>query len=239
MQLPPKTQSALRAYATKTQHLNTIQHLLDTQTQRKADTRPLEQKLLQHQERIHQAEQAPELQKIIEEQRIEQWQPGNAADAELIDFFDAAGADDLQAIIKRGTIKTPNGFVCFPDGDPLNHNSQMVAPLDGYYDVGMHGSPTMVGFGSVQANMSPRLLASLIRHSEGYNGQSIRLLSCSTGLSVDGQYCFAEELANALGVNVVAPNKDLYIGKNGQLKIGKFGDGDFINFTPNQRRRAR
>ena len=70
--------------------------------------------------------------------------------------------------------------------------------------------------------MSPRLLAAIIRHTKGWNGQNIRLLSCSTGQRVEGDYCFAEELANALGVKVKAPNDVLYIVENGEIYVGLF-----------------
>lgn len=95
------------------------------------------------------------------------------------------------------------------------------------------------GFGSEEANMSARLLANLIRHSKGYNGQKIRLLSCSTGLSADGQYSFSEELANALGVEVIAPNMVLYIFDNGKMQVGDYGEGEFVIVSPNQRRRIK
>lgn len=184
---------------------------------------------------------APGLQQVMQKaKRVEKVSAESAeATAEALEFFKASSTDDLNAIIKRGTIKIQNGFSCFPDGDPLNENSQKVAPLSDYFDVAMHGTPTDVGFGTKNANMSARLLAAVIRHSEGYNGQKIRLLSCSTGEIVDGGICFAEELANALGVEVMAPNDELYIFNSGKLQIGKFGDGKFIVYKPNQRRRIK
>jgi len=161
------------------------------------------------------------------------------ADSEALEFFSVGSRDKLTSIVKRSTIKTQSGFSCFPDGDPLNANIQNVAPMEGYFDAAMHGTPTMVGFGTSEMNMSPRLLASVIRHSEGYRGQNVRLLSCSTGKIIDGEYCFAEELANALGVEVSAPNDTLFIFKSGEFRIGKRGDGAFVSFQPNQRRRFR
>ena len=145
----------------------------------------------------------------------------------------------MKSIVKRSTIKLKNGFSCFPDGDPLNENVQKVAPLKSYFDVALHGSPTAVGFGTAELNMSPRLLAAIIRHTKGWNGQNIRLLSCSTGKRVNGNYCFAEELANALGVKVKAPNDTLYIIENGELYVGLFKDGAFETFKPNQRGRKK
>ena len=96
-----------------------------------------------------------------------------------------------------------------------------------------------MGFGSDETNMSARTLAAVIQHSKGYKGQKIRLLSCSTGRITGDEYCFAEELANALGVEVIAPNDILYISANGELQVGDAGDGKFVIFKPNQRRRIK
>lgn len=167
-------------------------------------------------------------------------QQRNAADdAKALKFLHADARDNLQFIVRRSTIKLENGFACFPENDPLSRYVQNVKPLKTYFDVAMHGSPTAVCFGTTETNMSPRLLASIIRHSDGWNGQKIRLLSCSTGKQEGDNYCFAEELANALGVEVKAPNGVLYISKGGTLKVGFSGDGKFSAFAPNQRKRRK
>ena len=85
--------------------------------------------------------------------------------------------------------------------------------------------------------MSPRLLADVIRHSDWDGKQPIRLLSCSTGVKINGDYCFAEELANALGVPVEAPNDLLFINHDGSIYVGALGDGKFIPYSPNERKR--
>lgn len=163
-------------------------------------------------------------------------QQRNAADdAKALKFLHAGARDNLNAIVKRSTIKLENGFACFTDADPLSQYVQKVKPLKIYFDVAMHGSPSAVGFGTTETNMSPHLLASIIRHSDGWNGQKIRLLSCSTGKN----YCFAEELANALGVEVKAPDDLLYIYPSGNMYIGEDKDGHMISFLPNQRIRMR
>lgn len=167
-------------------------------------------------------------------------QQRNAADdAKALKFLHADARDNLNAIVKRSTIKLENGFACFPDNDPLNKYVQNVKPLKTYFDVAMHGSPTAVAFGTAETNMSPHLLASIIRHSDGWNGQKIRLLSCSTGKQEGDNYCFAEELANALGVEVKAPNDLLYIYPSGRIAVGPTGKGKIISFLPNQRERRR
>lgn len=160
-------------------------------------------------------------------------------DTATLKFLGADARDDLKSIVKRRTIKLENGFSCFPDGDVLGDYVKRVKPLKTYFDVALHGGPSAVGFGTTETNMSPRLLASVIRHSDGWNGQNIRLLSCSTGKQTDGDYCFAEELANALGVEVKAPNDLLYIYQSGRIKVGPRGEGRMITFFPNQRRRRK
>lgn len=160
-------------------------------------------------------------------------------DRDTLEFFGADARDNLNSIVKRRTMKLENGFACFPDGDPLNENVKRVKPLKTYFDVAMHGSQTAVGFGTKELNMSPRLLAAVIRHSNGWNGQKVRLLSCSTGARMENDYCFAEELANALGVEVKAPDDVLFISGAGVLKVGTHGEGNILPFTPNQRGRRK
>ena len=154
-------------------------------------------------------------------------------------FFGVNGTGDLSPIIKRSTIKTQGGFECFPDGDPLKRNIQNVQPINNYFDVAMHGTPDAVCFGGTERNMTARVLASVIRHSEGWNGQNVRLLSCSTGARERDSLCFAEELANALGVTVLAPNLPLYISERGTFQVGKYGEGAFVEYNPNERRRLK
>lgn len=162
-----------------------------------------------------------------------------SADAKTLNFLGADSRDNLTSIVKNGTIKMKRGFMCFPANDLLVERSLKVTPKEGFFDVAMHGSPSAVGFGTREANMSPRLLASVIRHSEGYNGENIRLLSCNTGLRVGDAYCFAEELANALGVIVEAPDMKVYTTKDGEIKVGQFGEGHMIPYKPNERRRMK
>lgn len=177
------------------------------------------------------------------------WKKGKAAEKmfdsmsasarEIKSIFGADGTKDLKSAVNRSIIKLQNGFACFPDGDPLNENAKMVAPVEGFFDVAMHGTPRSVFFRSSEVKMSARALATIIRHSKGYTGQNIRLLSCNTGKTEGDAYCFAEELANALGVTVTAPNKALYIFPDGRLRVGKLGDGTFVSYKPNQRRRLK
>lgn len=185
---------------------------------------------------------------LIKNMTYQEWQGWKASeavagyakdDAATLKFFGADARDDLKFIVKRRTMKLKNGFACFPDDDVLSGYVQKVTPLKTYFDVAMHGSPTAVGFGTSETNMSPRMLASVIRHSDGWNGQKIRLLSCSTGKQSGDAYCFAEELANALGVEVKAPNDTLFISAAGNMYVGEDKDGRMVSYFPNQRRRRK
>ena len=155
------------------------------------------------------------------------------------DIIETDARNDFSTIDTKAAMPIQHGFSAFPKSDALSKNVQKVKPEPGYYDVSLHGSPTAVAFGTTNANMSPRLLANVIRKRGDYNGESIRLLSCSTGKSAGGSYCFAEELSNALGVTVKAPNDKLYISSNGNLQVGENSFGKFIEFEPNQRRRLK
>ncbi len=103
----------------------------------------------------------------------------------------------------------------------------------------MHGTTDSVCFGTDTKNMSPRSLANYIRHRADYDGSPIRLLSCDTGKAVDEEYCFAEELSNCLGVEVMAPTDKLYFRKDGSFYIGLNENGIMRVFAPNERRRLK
>ena len=149
--------------------------------------------------------------------------------------------DKIDKITVRRVTKIKHGFECFGEDDgELKRNSQWVIPVKGYYDVAMHGAPDAVAFGGKEANMSPKMLARIIRSQPNYTpGENIRLLSCYTGASINGDYCFAEELSNALGVKVMAPTDKLYISSGNRLAVGRWNMGQFRIFTPNERRRRR
>lgn len=162
-----------------------------------------------------------------------------SANSDIIELRSVDARDKLKNIDTSNIQKLKSGFSCFPKDDLLNQFVKKVKSKDGYYDVGMHGTPNAMCFGTDAPNTSPRLLANVIRRRKDYNGENIRLLSCSTGKIVDGNYCFAEELSNALGVCVEAPNDELLIGSNGLLKVGRTSGGQMITYKPNERGRMK
>jgi hypothetical protein len=162
-----------------------------------------------------------------------------SANSDIIELRSVDARDKLKNIDTSNIQKLKSGFSCFPKDDLLNQFVKKVKSKDGYYDVSMHGTPNAMCFGTDAPNTSPRLLANVIRRRKDYNGENIRLLSCSTGKIIDDNYCFAEELSNALGVCVEAPNDELLIGSNGLLKVGRTSGGQMITYKPNERGRMK
>ena len=110
----------------------------------------------------------------------------------------------------------------------------------GFFDVVAHGSPNKI---QIQTTNGPvlvdhRVAARLIQQSPGYNGQGVRLLSCSTGACDTG---FAQNLANKLGVEVHAPTDLLWAYPSGKMLVAPQGpngpnlsaQGGFRVFVPN------
>ena len=148
-----------------------------------------------------------------------------------------AEADTIQT---RSAVRLQHGFSAFPENDVLAMNARRIRPSKGCYDVALHGTPSAVCFGSTVGNMDARALAAFIRHRSDYRGEAIRLFACNTGKrNGSSEYCFAEELANALGTVVYAPDDYLYITVDGRYYIGTTRNTKLTAFYPNERRRLK
>jgi filamentous hemagglutinin len=116
----------------------------------------------------------------------------------------------------------------------------------GKFDVIAHGTASTIEIdhNGTKVQVNSRTAARLIKQLSGYNGQSIRLLSCSTGINPAG---FAQNLANKLGVTVYAPSEKLWAWSDGKYviaptskKLDRYGNpqpdlsrrGKFIKYTP-------
>lgn len=116
---------------------------------------------------------------------------------------------------------------------PFATNVSQVPPKKGYYDVALHGNPQNAEF--FGEPIDAKTLAKIIKSRNDYpKGSKIRLLSCSTGKITDTANCFAQQLANALGVEVEAPTKDIFVYPNGNFDIGKRNDGEMKTFYPRE-----
>ena len=112
-------------------------------------------------------------------------------------------------------------------------NVSRVLPKEGFYDVALHGTPKNVEFfGEL---IDAKTLAKIIRNRKDYSkGSKVRLLSCSTGKITDTANCFAQQLANALGVEIEAPTDDIFVYPNGDFIIGKKNNGEMKIFYPRE-----
>ena len=112
-----------------------------------------------------------------------------------------------------------------------------VQPEEGFYDVALHGNPVCAEFFGKQ--ISSQTLAKIIAGRSDYDGGAVRLLSCETGDTSDSENCFAQRLADALGVDVKAPNKILWTFPDGKITVGDTSlsrNGEFVVFKPRKGR---
>ena len=139
--------------------------------------------------------------------------------------------DKMLEIIKRGCNEERPIFSVDTEINHFPSNAKNVVPIEGFYDVATHGSPTFVEF--FGEKIDAYTLSYIIRNRSDYKlGTKIRLLSCSTGDITETGNCVGQLLANELGVIVIAPTDILYVNYNGELKIGKSNDGEFKPFYP-------
>ena len=79
----------------------------------------------------------------------------------------------------------------------------------------IHGAPKAVSFFGERTDA--KTIAEILKQRKDYNGGPIRLLSCSTG---KGKDCFAQRLANELGVVVEAPDDVIWARSDKTYTIG-------------------
>ncbi len=90
----------------------------------------------------------------------------------------------------------------------------------GYYDVLIHGTPHYLEY-EHEHILDQETLYYIISGRKDYNGDDIRLLSCSTGKADKYGNCVAQYLADKLRVNVYAPIGVLNINPDGKLTVGR------------------
>ena len=110
----------------------------------------------------------------------------------------------------------------------LFKNAQNIRPIDGFFDIVIHGSPE--GFFVQRAGkelfINHRSLSTYIKTIPEYKpGMNVRLVSCNTGKTATS---VAQDLANKLGANVLAPNDFAHIFPSGRITIGP-RDNSYIN----------
>lgn len=127
-----------------------------------------------------------------------------------------------KAQVKLDSIKkpAPASMMYISEHDDLFSNARKVPKLDGYDDIVIHGDK--VGFYTYnlygeEFSFTPSELAKMIKDSKNYHGEKVRLLSCET--ASEGAVA-AQELADELGVEVLAPSDILWVFSDGSMTIG-------------------
>lgn len=120
----------------------------------------------------------------------------------------------LRDVFDHASFRTPNGdgrFFLAP-GDHFRAVAYSMPPAPaGTFLAMVHGSPDSASVGNI--DLSPHDLALLIRADQTYApGQAVTLFSCSTGAHQGG---FAQQLADELGVDVLAPTSLAWLPPDG------------------------
>jgi len=99
-----------------------------------------------------------------------------------------------------------------------NASRRLDVDVNGSIDIIAHGTPDgiQMTINGKTTLVDHRTASRVIANNPAFNGQSIRLLSCSTGAKKGG---FAQNLSNRLNVEVIAPNDLLWAYPNGRMVI--------------------
>ena len=141
--------------------------------------------------------------------------------------------DVMLATVCRRPIFIPTRNV---DPEQLRHNQRLkrnimsIKPEEGFYDVHAHGERTSVE--CFTSDISAETMAYILRKRPDYKGGPIRLFCCHTGERDESGDCFAQRLADILGVEVKAPSTVTTIRSDGSFYFGDPSNRDFNVFTP-------
>lgn len=140
-------------------------------------------------------------------------------DPEFVSFMRGKALDKSG---ESGIIKLSSKFV--NPTDPLYTNANKIKPVKGYGDIIIHGSPDSLlinGLNGEQWEYGAKEAAEMIRNSREFHGQPIRLVSCQTGAKKNG---IAQQIADELGVEVMAPTEIANIDIDGEIFLSDNGE---------------
>lgn len=128
--------------------------------------------------------------------------------------------DSIDNSVKNGTMKLGKASGIFVDKkDILYRNAEKIVPIEGYDDFTCHSTPDMFQIYSGEElvmELSAAQYAKLIKISKKYHNRPIRIISCCAGEKSDG---LAQQLANELGVNILAPTEVVNVDECGRLFV--------------------
>ena len=139
--------------------------------------------------------------------------------------------EERKAIIDRGTKEPQPVFSLDTEINKFPSNARNIPKDDDSYHVIAHGTDTYIDF--FGEKIDAYTLSNIIRNRDDYEvGKSIKLFSCNTGNTENTGDCFAQLLANELGVVVEAPTDILYVSPDGSFTIGDYNEGIMQKFYP-------
>lgn len=158
-------------------------------------------------------------------------------------FFNAMTAEQRAEVVMKGIQAPDPTFSYDKPGTYAMSWLRKVKPEPNMFDVRAHGTPIGIEFfrqdypdGDPRSFIDAYTLATILRGREDFQNfiadcldrgvkPSVRLMACSTGDTTNTGNCFAQLLANELGMNVSAPTDLLYPRFNGTFYIGDYGEG--------------
>ena len=128
-------------------------------------------------------------------------------------------AEPLENTGKSGIIKVAKASALFVGKtDLLYEHAQRIKPLDGYDDFVCHATADtfLIYSGKDEIEMPAKEYAEHIKASSSFHNRPIRIISCQSGEKDDGA---AQQLANELGVNVLAPTEEVSVDEDGRMFV--------------------
>lgn len=146
------------------------------------------------------------------------------------------GSESIENIGKNGIIELEekglytkagqtNAGIFVDSKDDLYEYAKNIKPIEGFADFVCHATPDvfLIYDGEYEMQYTPKEYAELIRNSKDFNNKPIRIISCQAGAKPDGA---AQQLANELGVTVLAPTETVTVDDRGRMFVS---DNDILS----------
>ena len=139
--------------------------------------------------------------------------------AESVDNFDNRG------IIEVGNEETTENDMLILSSKFINPNDELyryadrIDPEPGFSDIVCHGDPHFLlihGMDGEEWEYSAKQAAEMIKNSNEFKGEPIRLIACQTGAEENG---IAQQISDILKVPVKAPTESVYVNLKGEMFI--------------------
>jgi hypothetical protein len=165
------------------------------------------------------AELGSEQYEALKQQYLDSVQKGSALEG-YTPKLGEKGIGNIDLLEHQENLFDPGHLDLMMPNDGFSINAQNRELLEGYYDVIAHGNPNKIRIDTLDSKLGidHRTLAKMLKYRQDYNGECIRMLSCSTGALPDG---FAQNLSNKMNTEVLAPSDILWFGEKGESAISE------------------